>query len=142
MARTMDFTKGSISKQMFEFATPLFLSNMLQAVYNIVDMAIIGNVIGKVGLSAIAIGGDIAHFLTFLAMGFSSAGQIIVAQHVGAGHREKLGRIIGNLFSFLLGISLILTLVCYFLCPYFLSLMNPPNEALDIILYYVIIYIF
>ena len=59
MARTMDFTKGSISKQMFEFATPLFLSNMLQAVYNIADMAIIGNVIGKVGLSAVAIGGDI-----------------------------------------------------------------------------------
>ena len=142
MARTMDFTKGSISKQMFEFATPLFLSNMLQAVYNIVDMAIIGNVIGKVGLSAIAIGGDIAHFLTFLAMGFSSAGQIIVAQHVGAGHREKLGRIIGNLFSFLLGISLILTLVCYFLCPYFLSLMNTPKEAWDMTLDYVIISIF
>ena len=139
MARTMDFTKGSISKQMFEFATPLFLSNMLQAVYNIADMAIIGNVIGKVGLSAVAIGGDIAHFLTFLAMGFSSAGQIIVAQHVGAGHRDKLGRIIGNLFSFLLGISLILTLVCYFLCPYFLSLMNTPKEAWDMTLDYVII---
>ncbi|MBR4879859.1 MAG: MATE family efflux transporter, partial [Clostridia bacterium] len=69
-----DFTKGNISQQLVIFAWPLFLSNLLQVVYNMVDMVVVGQVLGKAGLSAVAVGGDITHFLTFIAMGFSSAG--------------------------------------------------------------------
>ena len=33
-----DFTEGNIMNQLLVFATPLFLSNLLQIVYNMVDM--------------------------------------------------------------------------------------------------------
>ena len=49
-----DFTEGNVTGRLIKFATPLFLGNMLQVVYNMVDMMIVGNVIGKAGLS----GGD------------------------------------------------------------------------------------
>lgn len=91
MGNTVNFTEGSIGRQMFAFATPLFLSNLLQAVYNIVDMIVVGHAVGSVGLSAISVGGDIQNLLTFLAMGFSDAGQIIIAQHIGAGSLVRLG---------------------------------------------------
>ena len=48
-----DFTQGNISKQLIVFAWPLFLSNLLQVVYNMVDMIVVGNVLGKSGLSAV-----------------------------------------------------------------------------------------
>ena len=44
-----DFTQGNISTQLVIFAWPLFLSNLLQVVYNMVDMSVEGNVLGKVG---------------------------------------------------------------------------------------------
>ena len=75
-----DFTRGSVMKQLIIFSLPLFLSNLLQIVYNMVDMVIVGRSLGKVGLSAVSVGGDVSNFLTFVAMGFSNAGQVIIAQ--------------------------------------------------------------
>lgn len=65
-----DFTHGNITKQLVTFAWPLFLSNLLQVVYNMVDMIVVGHALGKTGTSAVAVGGDISAFLTFIAMGF------------------------------------------------------------------------
>lgn len=110
---TRDLTSGNVVKQLLEFALPLFVSNALQAVYNLVDMVVVGNCIGRPGMSAVSIGGDILHFLTFLAMGFSSAGQVIIAQQVGARENEKLRHTIGTLFTILLGASLVISGICF-----------------------------
>ena len=88
----VDFTRGDVRRQLFAFSLPFFLSNLLQIAYNMADMAIVGRVLGKEGLSAVSIGGDVQHFLTFLAMGFSNAGQVIFAQYIGAGRKEDVGR--------------------------------------------------
>ena len=69
-----DLTNGNVARLLLQFAFPLFVSNALQAVYNIVDMVVVGQFIGGAGMSAVSIGGDILHLLTFVAMGFSSAG--------------------------------------------------------------------
>ncbi|MBQ7284224.1 MAG: MATE family efflux transporter, partial [Oscillospiraceae bacterium] len=84
-----DFSQGNIPKQLITFATPLFLSSLLQIVYNTVDMIVVGQKLGQTGLSAVAVGGDIAHFLTFFAMGFSNAGQVLISQYVGAKQYDK-----------------------------------------------------
>jgi Na+-driven multidrug efflux pump len=52
--RTMtDLTKGDPLKVITLFALPLFLSNILQQLYNLTDIAIIGHVLGDDALSAI-----------------------------------------------------------------------------------------
>ena len=79
-----DLTEGPVVPLLLRFVMPLFVSNALQAIYNIVDMVVVGNYIGKAGMSAVSIGGDILHLLTFVAMGFSSAGQVIIAREIGA----------------------------------------------------------
>ena len=73
-----DFTKGSITKNLIIFALPLFFANLLQVVYNMADMAVIGHVLGKTGVSAVSVGGDVTHLLTFIAMGLSNAGQVLL----------------------------------------------------------------
>ena len=101
MARSniTDFTRGGITRHLITFAAPLFLSNLLQIVYNMADMVIVGQTLGKVGLSAVSIGGDVTHFLMFLSMGFAGAGQVIIAQYIGAGARDKLARFIGTMLT-------------------------------------------
>ena len=126
-----DFTQGNITKQLLRFATPLFLSNLLQIVYNMVDMIIVGQKLGKVGLSAVSVGGDVTHFLTFLAMGFSNAGQVLISQYIGAGQREKIGRFVGTMFTFLTLCALVLSGTCLALRAPILRLMNTPEAAYD-----------
>ena len=137
-----DLTTGSVTKQLLVFALPLFVSNSLQAVYNIVDMIIVGQFIGGAGMSAVSIGGDLLHLLTFVAMGFSSAGQVLIARNVGAGNSKTVSRIIGTLFSFLLGISVIISVVCYILRSPILNALNTPIESYEYAMDYMVTCIF
>ncbi len=129
--RTMvkDLTTGSVARQLLVFALPLFVSNALQAVYNMVDMIIVGQFIGGYGMSAVSIGGDLLHLLTFVSMGFASAGQVIIARHVGEGRMDEVRETIGTLFSFLLAASVLISVVCFaFRYPIMHALNTPPES--------------
>lgn len=124
-----DFTQGNITKQLVTFAWPLFLSNLLQVVYNMVDMIIVGHVLGKVGTSAVAVGGDISSFLTFIAMGFSSAGQVLIAKYIGSRETDKIGRFVGTMSGFLTVCALTVSCVALIFQNGILRLMNTPAES-------------
>ena len=124
-----DFTQGNIPRQLVTFAVPLYLSNFLQIVYNMIDMIIVGQVMGKIGLSAVAIGGDVSNFLNFFAMGFSGAGQVIIAQLLGAKKSEELGRFIGNMMSFHFLGGIFLSAVCLNFLEPILKIMSTPAES-------------
>ena len=124
-----DLTRGSVVSQLFRFALPLFVSNALQAVYNLVDMIVVGNYIGPSGMSAVSIGGDILHLLTFVAMGFSSAGQVIIARSIGGNRLEDVRKTIGTMFSFLLGVSVVFAAVCFGIRHSVLRWLNTPEAA-------------
>lgn len=124
-----DLTGGNVAKLLLKFAFPLFISNALQAVYNIVDMVVVGQYIGGAGMSAVSTGGDILHLLTFVAMGFSSAGQVLIAQDVGGRRMESVKKTIGTMFTFLLSISLLISVLCLVFRHPILKLLNTPSES-------------
>ncbi|MBQ9832418.1 MAG: MATE family efflux transporter [Clostridia bacterium] len=124
-----DFTKGNVSKQLVRFALPLFLSNLLQVLYSMVDMVVVGKVLGKAGISAVSVGGDVTHLLTFVAMGFSSAAQVLIAKYIGAKQQYKTGRFVGTMSSFLLLCAVVMSAVGFLFQDGILKLMNTPAEA-------------
>ncbi|MEE1010586.1 MAG: MATE family efflux transporter [Acutalibacteraceae bacterium] len=137
-----DLTNGSVTKLLLRFAFPLFISNALQAVYNIVDMIIVGQYIGGEGMSAVSIGGDVLHLLTFVAMGFSSAGQVLISQNVGAKRMNDVQKTIGTMSTFLLSISVVISVGCYFIRNLMLDLLNTPIESYDFTMDYTVTCIF
>ena len=52
-SQTMDMTKGSPTSLLLRFAMPLFLGNLLQQFYNLVDTSIAGNLLGDGALAQI-----------------------------------------------------------------------------------------
>ena len=138
--RTMvkDLTTGSVARQLLVFALPLFVSNALQAVYNMVDMIIVGQFIGGYGMSAVSIGGDLLHLLTFVSMGFASAGQVIIARHVGEGRMDEVRETIGTLFSFLLAASVLISVVCFVLRYPIMHALNTPQESFSYAMDYMV----
>lgn len=126
-----DLTQGSVTRLLLIFAFPLLCSNLLQTFYNMVDMIVIGQFVGREGLSAVSIGGDVLHFLTFLVMGFSNAGQVILSQYIGAGNRDRIRGTIGTMFTVTFISAVGLTIVCYLGLDAFLHAMNTPAECFD-----------
>lgn len=124
-----DFTIGSISKQLIDFSTPLFFSSLLQVVYNMVDMIIVGHYCGSIGLAAVAVGSDVTNFLTFIAIGFSSAGQVIIAQYLGAGQKENISRFVTTMAIFMLSLAVALSCSGLLCLDYMLQLMHTPAES-------------
>ena len=59
-------TEGSISKKILLFALPIFLGQLLQQLYNIVDSIIVGKYLGTDALAAVTSSGS----LIFLLVGF------------------------------------------------------------------------
>lgn len=124
-----DLTNGSVPKLLLKFAAPLFISNALQAIYNIVDMIVVGQVVGGAGMSAVATGGNVLSILNFVVMGFASAGQIIIARDVGKKDMDSVRKTIGTMFTLLLSMSVIISIICFFLRETILRLVNTPAEA-------------
>ncbi|MBR5490700.1 MAG: MATE family efflux transporter [Oscillospiraceae bacterium] len=136
-----DLTVGKPFAQLVTFSIPFVISNLLQQAYSLADMAIVGQFIGSKGLAAANAGSEIAMFYLFLCMGFSAAGQIIIAQNVGVGNTRGVSRTIGTLFSIQAIIGLICCTTAFILCDGFLDLINVPEEAMaDARIYSLVLY--
>ncbi|MBR5730798.1 MAG: MATE family efflux transporter [Firmicutes bacterium] len=107
-----NLTEGSIVKALLTYAAPLFLANLLQAVYNVVDMVVVGQVEGGIGMAAVSIGGEVLHLMTFLIMGFNSAGQVIISQYVGAKKHDGIVKMIATMFTIVFFIAAAILIIC------------------------------
>ena len=89
-----DFTKGNLPKQLLIFTLPFMASNALQVLYSTIDMIIVGEYVGTAGLSAVSQSSLILNFATMVCLGFSNAGQVLLAQAMGAGKRKEMNTLI------------------------------------------------
>ncbi len=137
-----DLTDGPIAKQLLRFALPLFLSNAMQAIYNVADMVIVGRFIGGSGMSAVATGGNILQILNFFAIGFSGAGQITIAQAVGRKDYDSVKHTIGTMFTVMMSLALAMSIICYNLRAWILQMVNTPAESYGYTMDYTVTCIF
>ena len=124
-----DLTHGSIVKNIFIYAWPLLIANSLQAVYNIVDMLVVGRVEGQVGLAAVSVGADIMMVTLSLLMGFANAGQVLIAQAAGAGENHRIKKLIGTMYTTNLTMAIIIGILCWLASDWLLGIMNTPDVA-------------
>ena len=133
------FTEGSIAKQMLLFSLPFMASNALLVLYSTIDMVIVGKCVGTPGLSAVSQSSQIINFATMACLGFSNAGQVLLAQALGAGKRKEMSDIIGTLFSYVSLIALFFTAVILIFQNPILHWMKTPEESFEMAREYLII---
>ncbi|WP_158738433.1 MATE family efflux transporter [Alteribacillus sp. YIM 98480] len=134
--KQMDFTEGSIMKKMIFFATPIFLGNLLQSSYQIIDSLWVGNLIGADALGAVSISATIIFTILSFIIGINSATLTVLSQRTGAKDNEGL-RVSLNAFVFVLGtLSIFLGAAGYFLSPFILKWMGTPESIMPMALNY------
>ncbi|MDR2519519.1 MAG: MATE family efflux transporter [Eubacteriaceae bacterium] len=123
--------EGSVLGKLTLFALPLVASNLLQSVYTIADMALIGNVESRASVSAISIGGQITLLVTNAIIGFSSGAMTLVSQYYGAKKRDELQKTVGTLFFMYLAIAAFVGVLFTAISTPLLRMLSTPADAFD-----------
>ena len=134
-----NFTEGNIPRQMLMFAIPFMGANMLQVVYSMVDMMIVGHFISPAGISAVSAGSQITNLLVMFCAGFEAGAQIYLSQLIGAGKKEKLNRAIGTITTSTAIFGVVAMLLALLGGRLFLGLINTPAEAMEMGVDYLLI---
>jgi MATE family, multidrug efflux pump len=124
-----DLTSGSVTRKLLLFSIPIMLANLLQVLYGLVDMVVVGKFVDSAGLSAVSNGGDIMNLTIVLCIGLSAAGQILIAQFVGSKDSAGIKKTIGTMFSFLGILSIAMTVLGIVTIDWLLAAMKVPMEA-------------
>lgn len=121
-------TKGKPSVLILTFALPIFLANLLQLTYSIVDTRIVGTFLGENMLAAVGATTTLSNLIIGFLLGLSNGFAIVTAQKFGAKDIRAVKKSFAT--AIILGVltALVLTVVgLVFLHP-ILRFLNIPDE--------------
>ncbi|WP_062049349.1 MATE family efflux transporter [Bacillus sp. JCM 19034] len=125
----LDFTDGPILKKMVIFSWPIFLSNGLQASYQLIDSLWVGNLLGSEALAAITISATVIFTILSFIIGLNGATLTVISQRKGAKDEEGLKNSL-NAFVFVLGtLTLLLGFVGFFFSDVILRILGTPESV-------------
>ncbi len=126
-----DLTQGNLWKQIFLFSLPLMLSNVLQVLFNMSDIAVVGRFAGSVALGAVGSTTTLVSLFTGVLIGMGCGVNVLVARHFGAKQARDLEETVHTaLVVCLVAGILILTSGIVFARP-LLRLLNTKAELID-----------
>ena len=127
--RGPDLIHGDLRRSMLRFSVPLVASNLLQAVYNIADMIIVGRFAGSAGLSAVSVGGQATMVALCIVMGVANAASVLASQLTGAGREKELAPMLRTMELVFAAAALVLTAAAWCFTRALLTALNTPPEA-------------
>lgn len=104
-----NLTTGSVGRQLIGFSLPYLLSYLLQTLYGMADLFIIGRYEGVAGTTAVAVGSQVMHMLTVMIVGLAMGTTVSIARAIGADDRPQAAAATGNTVTLFLSLSLVLT---------------------------------
>ncbi|WFR60110.1 MATE family efflux transporter [Anaerocolumna sp. AGMB13025] len=130
-------TEGKISKNIILFAIPIFLGNLFQQLYSIVDSLVVGNVLGKDALAAVSSSGSLIFLITGFINGIFVGAGVIIARYYGAKNWKDLSIAVHTTIAFGIIAGIIVTAAGMCFTPWMLKMMGTPADVLpNSILYF------
>lgn len=124
-----NLAKGNVVRQLILFSAPVLLSNLIQSLYSVVDMIVVGNFAGPISMSGVNIGTQVTMLITNMVFGLSVGATVLIGQYLGAGRRDLLKETIGTLFSVLGILAVVLTVIMLIAANPVLDLIQTPKES-------------
>lgn len=123
-----DLTKGKPSFLILTFALPIFLGNLLQLAYSLVDTRIVGSFLGEDALAAVGATTTLSNLIVGFLLGLSSGFAILTAQFFGAGDMNRVRRSLAEALKIGLAVALLLTAAGIVFLQPILRFLNVPQE--------------
>lgn len=124
-----DFTNGNIAKSLLYFSVPFLITNIIQSLYNIVDIMVVSHYCGPNGIAGASIGGSVTQTVTYMIIGLCNGGAIMTAHYVGMKSEKDVKETIGTTFGIMFMLSVVSSVLMLIFARNILSALNTPNEA-------------
>lgn len=126
-----DMTMGKPFKMILNFTIPVFIGNIFQQFYSMVDAIIVGKFVGTKGLAAVGATGTITFLILGFLMGLTAGFTVLTSQKFGAGKMEEMRQTVGNAAVLSAIVSAIMTAVSMLGMRALLVFMHTPADIFD-----------
>lgn len=123
-----DMTTGKPSSVILNFTIPIFIGNIFQQLYSMVDTVIVGKFVGNEALAAVGSCGTLMFLILGFLMGLTAGFTVVTAQHYGAGNVKAMRQSVvsGAILSAV--VSVVLTVASMLFMEDILHWMNTPAD--------------
>ncbi len=131
--KEVNMLSGSIMKGLMTISIPIIIMNVLQSLFNIVDMTILKMYDTDGGYSVGAVGacGTLFSFITGLVVGIAAGANVVIARYIGKGDKDGVEKTVSTaiIFSVISGFALLVIGVSF--AEFFLGLVNCPTKFFE-----------
>lgn len=125
-----DMTTGDPVRHILYFAIPIFLGNMFQQVYNIVDTMVAGYNLGDQAIAAIGATASLYSLLIDLNFGLNNGYGVVLSQAFGAHDKERMRQAIATIFVLNAITAVLVTMLSLLFMRSILAFMNTPTTIM------------
>ena len=126
-----DMTMGKPFKMILDFTIPVFIGNIFQQFYSMVDAIIVGKFVGTKGLAAVGATGTITFLILGFLMGLTAGFTVLTSQKFGAGKMDEMRQTVGNAAVLSAIVSAVMTAVSMIGMRSLLVFMHTPADIFD-----------
>ena len=130
-AHIVDMTRGNPMPLILSFAIPLFIGNILQQVYSMVDTMVVGYNFGEQAIAAIGATSSIYVLMIYFSSGMNNGFAIIVTQRFGAHDNSALKKSIAATLELNAVIAVAVTILSLVFMKPFMHFLNTPADIFD-----------
>ena len=127
----VDMLSGSITKGLLKLSIPIMIMNVMQMLFNVIDMTVLGKFSDDTAVGAVGACGTLITLCTGLLVGIAAGANIVIAKRIGSGEEEKVHNAVGSAVLIALVGGFILLIVGIIFAEDFLRLTNCPESIID-----------
>lgn len=135
-----NMTEGSLRKKILFFSIPLIFSNLLQVLFNMADLAVVGRFAGASALGSVGSTVTLVSLYTGLFIGMGSGVNALNAFYLGARSEKDVKECVGTSFIVCLIAGILITVAGMILIVPTLRLLNTKPDLFDGAKLYLFIY--
>ena len=128
--KDVNMLSGSIVKGLLTIAIPIMIMNVLQSMFNIIDMTVLKTYDTELTVGAVGACGYIITLMTGLVVGLSSGANVVIARFIGQGDKERVERAIGTALLLAVTGGVLLLIIGITFAEVILTWMNCPDNLL------------
>ena len=131
-ALTVEMTSGSLWKNILLFSLPLMMTQVLEVLFNLSDVAIAGKYAYNTYIALGAVGSTttLVSLFTGLLIGVGAGVNVAAARGLGMEDNDNVEKTVHSSFLICLGLGVLVCLVCVFFAEPMLRLLNTKEEFL------------
>ena len=137
---TIDMTQGRPLPLVLKFTLPILLGNIFQQLYTVVDGIVVGKNVSDAAQAAVGASFSVTYMFTSLFLGIGLGGSVLVSQYFGQHNGKDIQKTIATMNTFLLVVSLPLTVFGMLTAGPFLSLLKVQEDYFELARVYMCVY--